>query len=103
MSEEFIGLVQLNNGTNLIAKIDQNESSKKGIRLQRPYVVIINPSGDAGVADWLILAEEDNVTIPVDIVTYVLTPKKQLASGYKKTVWGEKQIIEPTNRIVLPE
>jgi len=102
VAEPFIAIVKLVSGEEVIAKVDPSDADDS-ITLIKPQIVFVNPqSGECGLIDFIALTEEDQVTIGADKVLYVATAKEGLAKGYKERCWGEKQIVKPSKKLVLP-
>lgn len=103
MSEEFIAIIRLVGGEEIIAKVDTEAEMEDSLTLIKPQVVFVNPqSGECGLMDLLALVEEEQVTIGSDKILFIGTAKEGLTKGYKERCWGEKQIVKPSKKLVLP-
>jgi len=103
VAEPFVAIVKLVSNESLIARVDPDEVGET-IRLQKPMEAIINPvSGDVGLLDYLLLCQEEEITLPAEKVVFIGTAKPELGGSYEEKFWGKKRIVKPTKRIVLPD
>lgn len=81
-----VSSIKLISGEELIAKVEADDTNV--LTLSRPKLVTVGMSGNVGMINWLILGNDDTVTVLRSHIISIVSARKEAAEQYLQAVTG---------------
>lgn len=81
-----VSTIKLISGEELIAKVEADDTNV--LTLSRPKLVTVGMTGNVGMINWLILGNDENVTVLRSHIISIVSARKEAAEQYLQAVTG---------------
>lgn len=81
-----VSTIKLISGEELIAKVEADDTTV--LTLSRPKLVTVGMTGNVGMINWLILGNDETVTVLRSHIISIVSARKEAAEQYLQAVTG---------------